>query len=64
MRCGLLGAYGAITSAILLRKGDLPVSYSIRRHPGIILGRLQRYGLVPYKNLRKLLSKVTPSLTI
>lgn len=32
------------------------------RHPGIILGRLQNDGYVPYKNLRKLLQKVTPFL--
>jgi HTH-type transcriptional regulator/antitoxin HigA len=29
-----------------------------RRHPGIVLGRLQHDGLVPYKNLRKLLVDV------
>ena len=28
------------------------------RHPGIILGRLQHEGLVPYQNLRMLLTKV------
>lgn len=32
------------------------------RHPGIVLGRLQRAGLVPYKNLRGLLVKVSPYL--
>lgn len=32
------------------------------RHPGIILGRLQREGLVPYKNLRRFLVKVEPFL--
>jgi HTH-type transcriptional regulator/antitoxin HigA len=33
------------------------------RHPGIVLGRLQREGVVPYRNLRGLLVKVSPVLT-
>jgi HTH-type transcriptional regulator / antitoxin HigA len=33
-----------------------------KRHPGIILGRLHRLTLVPYKNLRVLLVKVSPIL--
>ncbi len=32
------------------------------RHPGIVLGRLQRESLVPWKNLRSLLVKVSPYL--
>jgi HTH-type transcriptional regulator/antitoxin HigA len=32
------------------------------RHPGIVLGRLQREGVVPYRNLRGLLVKVSPVL--
>jgi HTH-type transcriptional regulator/antitoxin HigA len=32
------------------------------RHPGIVLGRLQREGVVPYRNLRGLLVKVAPVL--
>jgi HTH-type transcriptional regulator/antitoxin HigA len=32
------------------------------RHPGIVLGRLQREGVVPYRNLRGLLVKVSPAL--
>jgi HTH-type transcriptional regulator/antitoxin HigA len=32
------------------------------RHPGIVLGRLQREGLVPYRLLRGLLVKVSPAL--
>ncbi len=32
------------------------------RHPGIILGRLQREHLVPWQNLRPLLAKITPYL--
>ena len=35
---------------------------SQNRHPGIVLGRLQREGLVPYRNLRGLLVKVSPAL--
>jgi len=34
------------------------------RHPGIVLGRLQYDGLVPYRNLRHLLVKVKPYLEI
>ena len=33
------------------------------RHPGIILGRLQHEDLVPYRNLRVLLTKVKPFLS-
>jgi HTH-type transcriptional regulator / antitoxin HigA len=32
------------------------------RHPGIVLGCLQREGMVPYRNLRRLLVKVSPAL--
>jgi HTH-type transcriptional regulator / antitoxin HigA len=32
------------------------------RHPGIVLGRLQREGIVSYRNLRGLLVKVSPTL--
>ena len=32
------------------------------RHPGIVLGRLQRGGVVPYRNLRGLLVKASPAL--
>lgn len=33
-----------------------------RVHPGIVLGRLQREGRVPYRNMRDLLVNVTPYL--
>jgi HTH-type transcriptional regulator/antitoxin HigA len=33
-----------------------------RRHPGIVLGRLQRENLAPWKNLRSWLVKVSPYL--
>ncbi|MHB0874900.1 MAG: HigA family addiction module antitoxin [Anaerolineae bacterium] len=35
---------------------------AIGRHPGIVLGRLQKDGRVPYRNLRQLLVKVSPYL--
>ena len=35
---------------------------SIRRHPGVVLGRLQREGEIPYKNLRQLLVRVSGRL--
>jgi len=34
-----------------------------RRHPGIVVGRLHYAGVLPYKNLRSLLVKVSPYLT-
>jgi len=34
----------------------------IDRHPGIVLGRLHREDIIPYKNLRELLVKVSTSL--
>ena len=34
-----------------------------KRHPAIIIGRLQYKGLVPYRNFRKILVKVSPFLT-
>lgn len=37
-------------------------SADIGRHPGIVLGRLQKEGLVPYQNLRPLLVNVKPRL--
>jgi len=37
-------------------------AYTYRRHPGIILGRLQHDKLVDHKNLRSLLVKVSPHL--
>ncbi|MBW4688851.1 MAG: HigA family addiction module antidote protein [Komarekiella atlantica HA4396-MV6] len=37
-------------------------AHTQRRHPGIILGRLQHNELVPHKNLRALLVKVSPLL--
>jgi HTH-type transcriptional regulator/antitoxin HigA len=36
---------------------------SQQRHPGIVLGRLQRDNWVSYRNLRKLLVKVGPFLS-
>ena len=36
---------------------------SHNRHPSIILGRLQYEGLIPYKNLRILLTKVKPFIS-
>ncbi|MEB3214634.1 MAG: HigA family addiction module antitoxin [Nostocales cyanobacterium 94392] len=44
------------------RKAIEQFARSQSRHPGIILGRLQYDKLVPYKNLRALLVKVSPLL--
>lgn len=43
-------------------KAIIAFAQSQKRHPGIILGRLQHEGLVPYKNLKKFLVKVKPFL--
>ncbi len=40
----------------------LEFARSQNRHPGIVLGRLQHEGLVPYQNLRGLLTRVSPFL--
>jgi HTH-type transcriptional regulator/antitoxin HigA len=44
------------------RAGIEAFAASQSRHPGIVLGRLQREGVVPYRNLRGLLVKVSPVL--
>lgn len=44
------------------RRSIVEFAIKQRRHPGIILGRLQRDGHVPYANLRVLLKKVSPCL--
>lgn len=45
------------------KKAVTNFAQSQNRHPGIILARLQYEGLVPYKNLRVLLTKVKPFLS-
>ena len=45
------------------KKAIINFAQSQDRHPGIILGRLQHEGLVPYQNLRVLLTKVKPFLS-
>ena len=45
------------------KKAIIDFAQTQNRHPGIILGRLHHEGLVPYKNLRKLLVKVKPFLS-
>ncbi|MEO0836420.1 MAG: ImmA/IrrE family metallo-endopeptidase [Cyanobacteria bacterium J06642_3] len=45
------------------KKTIINFAQSQNRHPGIILGRLQHEGLVPYQNLRVLLTKVKPFLS-
>ncbi|MEM9926631.1 MAG: hypothetical protein AAF915_23245 [Cyanobacteria bacterium P01_D01_bin.50] len=47
---------------IFSRKAIEEFARSQSRHPGIILGHLQYEKLVPYKNLRALLVKVSPLL--
>lgn len=44
------------------RRNIIEFAQTQHRHPGIILGRLQREGYVPYANLRSLLKKVSPCL--
>ena len=45
------------------RKALEAFAASIGRHPGIVLGRLHYEGVVPYRNMRGLLVKVSPYLT-
>ena len=52
----------ASTGPHFSRTGIEAFAASQARHPGIVLGRLQREGLVPYRNLRGLLVKVSPAL--
>ena len=55
-------AFIAAERPFFSRARILAFASSQRRHPGIVLGRLHREGLVPYKNLRGLLAKVSPYL--
>ena len=50
------------TGPRLSRAGIEAFAASQNRHPGIVLGRLQREGIMPYRNLRGLLVKVSPAL--
>jgi HTH-type transcriptional regulator/antitoxin HigA len=52
----------ARTSPRFSQTGIEAFAASQERHPGVVLGRLQREGLVPYRNLRGLLVKVSPVL--
>ncbi|MEM9274272.1 MAG: addiction module antidote protein, HigA family [Cyanobacteria bacterium P01_F01_bin.143] len=45
------------------KKAIANFAHEQNKHPGIILGRLQHEGLVPYSNLRMLLVKVKPFLS-
>jgi HTH-type transcriptional regulator/antitoxin HigA len=52
----------AATQPHFSRARILALAAEQRRHPGIVLGRLQREHLVPWKNLRSMLERVTPFL--
>ncbi|WP_019503857.1 HigA family addiction module antitoxin [Pleurocapsa sp. PCC 7319] len=58
-----LNSFGVQTKPKFSKKAIINFAQSQDRHPGIILGRLQHEGLVPYKNLRVLLPKVKPFLS-
>jgi HTH-type transcriptional regulator / antitoxin HigA len=45
------------------KKAIINFAQTQKRHPGIILGRLQHENLIPYQNLRVLLTKVKPLLS-
>ncbi len=49
-----------LTPPCVSRRAIERFALSQNRHPGIILGQLQHDGLVPYKNLRAWLVKVSP----
>ena len=59
---GSLGQFVRQTGPYYSRAAIESFAREIRRHPGIVLGRLQRQGKVPYENLRRLLEKVSPVL--
>lgn len=52
----------AVNKQFFSRQAIIDFAKAQHRHPGVILGRLQRDGYVPYRNLRNLLPKVTPFL--
>jgi HTH-type transcriptional regulator/antitoxin HigA len=57
------GAYAGfvrVTQPYFSRAKVSRFAQRLKRHPGIVLGRLQHDGLVPYRNLRALLIKVRP----
>ena len=58
-----LNFFVAQTKPKFSKKAVTNFAQSQNRHPGIILGRLQHEGLVPYQNLRILLNKVKPFLS-
>jgi len=51
------------TKPYFARKAIVEFARKIGVHPGIVIGRLQRDGLVPWQNLRDLLEKVSPVVT-
>ncbi len=52
----------ASTKPYFSREKIVEFAKSQNRHPGIVLGRLQHEGLVPYQNLRGLLTRISPLL--
>ena len=58
-----LNSFIAQTQPKFSKKAIINFAQAQKKHPGIILGRLQYEGLVPYKNLRMLLVKVKPFLS-
>lgn len=57
-----LQAFVRTTRPYFSRAKIIRFAESLGRHPGIVLGRLQRDKLVDYRNLRSLLVPVTPYL--
>lgn len=58
-----LNSFVCQTQPRFSKKAIVNFAQTQNRHPGIILGRLQHEGLVPYQNLRVLLNKVKPFLS-
>lgn len=58
-----LNSFAVQTKPKFSKKAIINFAQLQDRHPGIILGRLQHEGLVPYQNLRVLLTKVKPFLS-
>ena len=58
-----LNSFIVQTKSKFSKKAIINFAHDHNKHPGIILGRLQHEGLVPYNNLRMLLVKIKPFLS-
>jgi HTH-type transcriptional regulator / antitoxin HigA len=62
INCQTLNEFIIMSKKVFSRKAIEEFAQNQNRHPGIILGRLHYDKLVPHKNLRALLVRVSPIL--